>query len=262
MAALAIKPSIAAIGASVGAAVLVALRLLLPSLWLLLAIYGGIVLVAYLIAAVAVGRTTGEAFRGLIIGANASMNWALAAIVYPKILGDEMGAIVAIVLGVATFAATFGFLSRSALYQGLLGYLNWFLPLSWPIVALGFTFFLLCLLGAVTFGLLGVDFFRISRVVFEWKTGTLFLRGGVISNLNPIDTAFNMGNFAFVDVKHSDMAIDHEAGHTLNLAAFGGLFHLVGAFDENVLNGEDAFSERLAESHVANSTRPLLEMWA
>jgi hypothetical protein len=262
MARIAIRPSVAIIGATAGAGLITVLRLVLPSLWPVLALYAAVVLIAYLVGAVTVGRTTGEFFRGLIIGTNAATNVVFAAALFPNVLGDTGGMIVAIALGVVTFASTFAFVSRSPVYQGFLGYLNWLLPFSWPIVALGLSFFLLSLLGSITLGLLGVTFFHVSRIVFDWRTGTLFTRGGWISNLNPIDTAFNMGNFAFVDRKYDDMAIAHESGHTLNLAAFGGLFHLVGAFDENVLNGEDALSERLAESHVANSTRPLIEMWA
>jgi len=132
--------------------------------------------------------------------------------------------------------------------------------MSWLIVALGFTFFLLGALGALI-GLAGATFFKIEKLIFHWQTGTLFTRGGWISNLNPIDTAFNMANFAFVDVKYTGMAVDHESGHTLNLGAFGSIFHLVGAFDENVISKENALSERLAESHVPGSTRPVLAMW-
>jgi hypothetical protein len=262
MAGLAIKPSIAMIGAAIGAAAIVVPHSLAVGIWPLLLLYAGLVVVAYIVGAITVGNAAGEIFRGLLIGANAAMNWALAAIVYPTMLGEPAGTIVAVVLGVLSFAATFGFLSHTRLYQALLGYINWFLPLSWPIVALGLAFFLLGLLGALGAGLPGVAFFKISRVVFDWRTGTLFTRGGWISNLNPIDTAFNMGNFAFVDAKFDEMAIEHESGHTLNLAAFGGLFHLIGTLDENLINGENALSERLAESHVPNSARPLLGMWA
>ena len=36
----------------------------------------------------------------------------------------------------------------------------------------------------------------------DWKTGTIFMKGGwLIATSTPIDTAFNMGNFAFVDTK-------------------------------------------------------------
>jgi len=185
----------------------------------------------------------------------------VASVVFPKVFGAGAGTILAVVAGVYPFLSTFPVISRSAVYSGVLGYLNWLLPMSWPIVALGFTFFLLCLLGALFPGLLGVEFFKIQKVSFHWQTGTLFTRGGWISNLNPIDTAFNMGNFAFADVKFGGMAEDHESGHTLNLAVFGSLFHLIGAFDENVINGESALSERLAESHVPGSSRPTLAMW-
>ena len=69
-----------------------------------------------------------------------------------------------------------------------------------------------------------------------------------------------MGNFCFVDRAHPHMEIEHEAGHTLNLAAFGSIFPLVGAIDENVIrNGANAFSERLADSNDphASSTLPM-----
>jgi MFS family permease len=261
MAHFAIKPSRAFIGAAIGAGLFVVLGLLVDTLWPLLLVYAAVVLLGYIVGAATVGTSAGEFFRGLLIGTSAAVNFAVASVVFPEVFGPDAGVVLAIVVAAIAFLSTFGVVSRNALYQGLLGYLNWLLPLSWPIVALGFTFFLLCLLGALVLGLFGVTFFKIERLVFEWKTGTLFTRGGWISNLNPIDTAFNMGNFAFVDVAFSDMAIDHEAGHTLNLAAFGSLFHLIGAFDENVLRGASAFSECLAESHVPGSSEPVLSMW-
>lgn len=262
MAQLAIKPSTAFIGAAIGAALFVLMNLLLDAIWPLLLVYVAVVLLGYILGAVTVGTGAGEFFRGLLIGTNAAVNWAIASIAFPKVIGHDAGTVLAIVVAAVAFLSAVGAVSRSSLYQGLLGYLNWLLPLSWPIVALGFAFFILCLLGALAIGSFGVAFFKIERVVFDWKTGTLFTRGGWISNLNPIDTAFNMGNFAFVDTAFNDMAIDHEAGHTLNLAAFGSLFHLPGALDENVLRGANAFSECLAESHVPGSAGPLLSMWA
>jgi len=262
MAILAIKPSRAFIGAALGAASFVLLSLLVHSLWIVLLVYAAVVLLAYVIGAATVGNSAGEVFRGLLIGSNAGINWAIAFVVFPKVFGQTAGTIMALVVAALVFLSTFGVFSQSRVFQGLLGYLNWLLPLSWPIVALGFGFFLVSLLGALAIGLPGVAFFKIQRVVFDWPTGTLFLRGGWISNLNPIHTAFNMGNFAFVDASYGAMAIDHEAGHTLNLAAFGSLFHLIGALDENVLRGANAFSECLAESHVPGSGGPSLAMWA
>src|SRR6185503_4764568 len=95
-----------------------------------------------------------------------------------------------------------------------------------------------------------VEYLRVQALRMDWKTGTTFVRGGLIANLNYLDTAFNMGNFSFVDAKSNDWHIDHEAGHTLNLAAFGSVFHLIGAFDENVLGrGHQALAERIADSN-------------
>ena len=263
VAALPVKPVAALIGGAVGAVVFLVPRLLAgPSgALILLAVYTGIVLIAYIIAAVTMGDFAGEFFRGLLIGATAAMNWAVASILYPKLLGTPVGTVFALIAGVYPFLSIFPFLSRNAVYSGLLGYLNWLLPMSWLVVALGFSFFLLGLLGALI-GIAGATFFKLERIAFHWQTGTLFTKGGWISNLNPIDTAFNMGTFAFADIKFGEeMAEEHESGHTLNLAAFGSVFHFIGAIDENALHGKEALSERLAESHVPNTTEPTLAMW-
>jgi hypothetical protein len=252
--ALSLKPLAALIGAVAGAAIFLVPRLIAghSGVLILLAVYVGIVLIAYVIATVTLGSFAAEFVRGLMIGATAAMNWAVGSIVY--------GTILATIVSVYAFLSIIPFLSRFSVYSGVLGYVNWLLPMSWLVVALGFSFFLLNLLGALI-GLAGATFFQLEKVAFHWQTGTLFTKGGWISNLNPIDTAFNMGNFAFADVKFGEMAEDHESGHTLNLAAFGSAFHLIGALDENVIHGAGAFSERLAESHVPNTTAPSLAMW-
>ena len=261
MASYSINTTSAIIGAGVGAVAFVVLNALLPSIWIVLLVYAAIVLLAYILGSVTVGNRAGEFFRGLMIGASSAVNWAIAAIVFPRIIGQPLGAVLAIVVGIVPLLSTIGTISRSTIYQGFLGYLNWLLPLSWPVVGAGFVLFILGLLGGLI-GLGGAAFFKLERLVMEWKTGTLFTRGGWVSNLNPIDTAFNMGAFAFVDTKHEDMAIEHESGHTLNLASFGSLFHIIGAIDENALRGENALAECLAESHVPGSGRPVLSMWA
>ena len=89
------------------------------------------------------------------------------------------------------------------------------------------------------------------------------MRGGLIANLNPIDTAFNMGNFSFVDYRSSSWHKQHEAGHTLNVAAFGSLFHVKGALDENAIRrGTHALSERLAESNSSGVHGSNIPRWA
>jgi hypothetical protein len=253
--ALALKPVPALIGAAAGAAVFLIPGLLVTNLGvlILLAVYTGIVLIAYIVGTVTLGDWTGELCRGIMIGATAAMNLAIGSKLY--------GPILAVILSVYAFLSIVPVLSRNAVYSGVLGYVNWLLPMSWLVVALGFSFFLLSLLGALI-GLAGATFFQIQRVTFHWQTGTLFTKGGWISNANPIDTAFNMGTFAFADAAFGkELAEDHESGHTLSLAAFGSAFHLIGAFDENVIHKEFALSERLAESHVPNSSAPTLAMW-
>jgi hypothetical protein len=106
-------------------------------------------------------------------------------------------------------------------------------------------------------------YFRVLGLRLDWKTGTFFQKGGFISNLNYRNTAFNMGNFSFVD-KGSEKGwhIEHEAGHALNLAAFGSVFHLIGALDENVLGrGNRAYAELLAESNSSGGS-DVIPMWA
>ncbi len=248
------------LGAAVAAAVFGALSLLLPE-GVLLAAGAGAVLVLYVIASLTVGGAAGEAMRGAMVGLNAALNgrllWALFG-------GGGLGLAVGLTLAGINFLAALPPLSRKDGFQGLLGYLNWLLPMSWPIVALGILFTGVSALGALALGLpLKSGFFKISRAQVDWKTGTLFLRGGLVANLNYLHTAFNMGNFSFVDRQSDQMHIDHEAGHSLNLAAFGAVFHLIGAVDENLLrHGWKAFSERLAESNVPGTEVPeILKMW-
>lgn len=43
--------------------------------------------------------------------------------------------------------------------------------------------------------------------------------------------------------------VPHEIGHSLSLGAFGSVVHLVGFVDEFVVNGANAWTERMADSH-------------
>jgi hypothetical protein len=69
---------------------------------------------------------------------------------------------------------------------------------------------------------------------------------------------YDLGNFIYVN--KSDGINDHlahEGGHTLNNAAFGGIFHWIGAWDENLWpfeNGGNAFAEKVADSHDPTTT--------
>lgn len=259
----------ALLGAGIGAAAVVTTAMIIgtamPTAGIAAGVAGGVVIISYIVAAFTMGSSFGEVLRGLLIGLNSGMNFAISHALLAVICGSAThpaALAIAIGLGVVNFLTVFRVISQSEVFQFILGYLNWFLPMSWLIVALGLTFFLLNLLGGLCVGLPGVEFFKLKQLAFDWKTGTLFIKGGWISNLNPIDTAYNMGNFSFVDRLHHGMEIEHEAGHTLNLAAFGSIFHLVGAIDENVIrNGANAFSERLADSNDPHAHGSTLPMW-
>ncbi len=268
MSATDVKTPFALLGAAIGATATVVTALVIgiamPAAAIAGGVVAGVVLIAYIIAAFTVGSAVGEVLRGLMIGINAGLNFALALAILGAALGHGSPAAlgIAIGLGVVNLTTVLSPLSQNDVYQGFLGYLNWVLPMSWPIVALGLTFFVLDLIGGLCVGLPGVTFFKLVGFDIDWKTGTLFLKGGWIGNANPIDTAYNMGNFSFVDAAYGGMAMDHEAGHTLNLAAFGSIFHLIGAVDENIIrNGQRALSERLAESNVPSTSSPSLAMW-
>jgi hypothetical protein len=187
-----------------------------------------------------------------------------------------------LVIAIALFAlgiiGSIRAISQNVAYQGVIGWLCWLAPMSWLVTLLGLSLFGLNLVGCII-GLFGVDFFKLrsddanaaslvkdNRWTADWATGTLFLMGGWISNLNPADTAFDMGNFGFFDRKAKGDFRKHEAGHNLSLFAYGWIFHFVGAIDQNIGKGEKSIAERIAESHGSSSTtgaaRPTLEVWS
>lgn len=231
--------------------------------WASLGILAGVVLVFYIIARFTALTGFGEVMRGWLIGVNAGANAVLAITVYGLWLGESAGLIMGVVLGVLNFLMVFAPISQNVVMQVLAGWLNWLMPMSWLVTGLGALFFLLNVLGYLILGLPGINYFRILGVAADWPTGTFFMRGGWISNLNPIDTAFNMGNFAFVDKDSGGTwHKKHEAGHTLNLFAFGWIFHFIGALEENATPaGANALSERLAESHSSGGGGSNIPMW-
>ncbi len=270
-----VKNSVTALGALVGAALgVTAVHLLfvrpgpgLPALGLLALAALIFTAVVYIVANAATrsaGVNVGSFARGMLIGSNTGLNAYLGALIAVRLFGTGAGYIVALSVAVVTTLAVFKEVANAEVYQGVLGWLNWLLPMSWLVVGVGFAMFLLNLLGGLVFGLIfRVGFFRIRSFSADGTTGTFFVHGGWISDLNPIDTAFNMGNFSFIDSATTADYTEHEAGHTLNLAVFGSLFHFIGAIDENVTGGgRDAFSERLAESNdPATGQANIIPMW-
>jgi hypothetical protein len=259
-----LKTGTTTLGALLPAGAIAAGYFLLGTEWrtlgVILAISAALGILSYIIAALAAASSFGEYMRGWLIGLNASLNAVLGVAIVGE-FGSVAAAIVGIVLGLINLLCVLAPVSQSGFYQGVLGWLNWIMPMSWLIVGLGLLFYLVSfLLHGVTGG--KVPYLQIQALGADWKTGTFFIKGGLVANLNYLDTAFNMGNFSFVDYKSTDWHKEHEAGHTLNLAAFGCVFHLLGALDENVVRGANAYSERLAESNATGTKGSNIPMWA
>lgn len=232
------------------------------------------VLLIYVVATIAVKSDAGiespltAVCRGALIAVNSAANFGLVWLLLGNISVSAAWVIGALVGLINVFAGV-GVVSRSGVYKTLLGWANWIMPMSWLVIGLGLIFVLVSLLFHVLITLpLGVEFTRIGirkgplagkSLKVDWPTCTIFLYGGLVANLNRLKTAFNMGNFAFVHYRSNTSHLRHEAGHTLNLAAFGSLFHLIGAADE-VIGKHRAFAEVLADSNdPAGHTRLL--MW-
>ncbi|MDL1883364.1 hypothetical protein FBR01_06905 [Anaerolineae bacterium CFX8] len=240
-------------------------------------------IVVYIAATVSLQSSSGTeaaftgVMRGLLIGFGSSLNGVLAYNIYTSAFGNEtVGLIIGIVLFALGFIASIGAVSQNGFYQGVIGWLCWSAPMSWGALGVG----LVLLVISIVFGLLigwpfNVHLFRIGGdpansapsikgklAQANWPTGTLFLVGGIGSNLNYAGTAYNMGNVGFIHRRAGGDFREHEAGHNLNLFVFGWIVHYVGAVDENIIGYRHlAFAEMCAESndpHAANA----LEMWA
>ncbi|TPQ24462.1 hypothetical protein [Methylomonas koyamae] len=234
---------------------------LAKSMGITFGVYAGAMLVFYILAASTVSAATGfsEFIRGMLVGSNASLNGLLIFELLSQTGNAGLAQGVAIGLFGLNLLAIVKWISQFEVYQALIGWSNWFLPMSWPIVLLGLLFLLFSLLLAAVTGF-QVQYLKLQGLRVDWPTGTIFVKGGLISNLNVWDTAFNMGNFAFVDMNSGDWHIEHESGHSLNLGAFGFIFHLLGAVDELVFRQGDAYSERLADSNAGGGNN--IPMWA
>lgn|GEM_PF-6699837 len=217
---------------------------------------------------------TAAVMRGLLIGIASGMNFILAFNIYGAWFGQTVGLIIGLALFVLGLLGSFKGASQNEFYQGVIGWLSWMAPMSWPVLLLGMIFMVISFPLALI-GLAGVDFFKIGgastadasvqKKVFDvdWKTGTFFLVGGIGSNANYAKTAYNMGNVGFIHRNAQSDHTEHEAGHNLSLFVFGWIVHIVGAIDENVVGYHtQALTELLAESNDSSGTGAKLLMWA
>ena len=217
------------------------------------AIAVGVMTVSYLVGAATAGTDFGEFMRGFSIGLNAGLNAMLGSLVW--------GPIVGIALGIVNFLAAFDGVASAngGTYQSVLGWSSWLMPMSWLVNVMGLGVFLFNVVAAGLTGNKPGTRSQITGMRFEWSTGAIVTYDGFWTP----NTSWNLGNFVYID-DPADEA--HEFGHLLQVAAFGSIWHLMGAWDENAWpfnNGWNAPPEQYAESHVPPGTsgRYPIEWW-
>jgi RHS repeat-associated protein len=218
----------------------------------------GVVSVSYVVAANNTGNGWGEFFRGFMIGFNAGLNFAIASALFGPVVGTA--------LGVINFLAAFDGIAGNKVYQGILGWSSWLMPMSWLATGIGVLIFVINLIAAgVTwngswFGAKGA---HIDSIHVHWETGTIVMKGGSLGAAGSGE-AFDVGNFAFInhDSPHPDDDELHETGHALNVAAFGSIFHLIpGVIEQQTSSDGESYSEHLAESHDPTPLSPASGAW-
>ena len=233
--------------------------------WVVIAVVGLIVVsvVLYLVARTRhdPAAAAGQFMPGLLLGFTTGINAVL--------LEAIVGLVPALIICAIPLLAVIEPLASSDVFQAPLGWVNLLLPMSWPILAVGLVLLVLTGLLALVNLLLRTDFLKVRKLNVDAKTGTLVVDGGFGGNinLNQHSDGYNVG-IAYLRSGHStDYLREHESGHTLNLAIFGWVVHLIGAFDENVFGGGvSAYTELFAESNVPSTYpehtgRPIFPMW-
>lgn len=135
------------------------------------------------------------------------------------------------------------------------------MPMSWPATALGTIVFLIAR-GSAAWA-------RTIRLRLDASTGTIETSG--LPRLCRFRGGLNLGNFSFLlgtcATPFSAVGISsHETGHTLNVAAFGSVWHLLGnGIEQNVWpfnRGMHAYGELLAEGLRPDPLQPWLRQWS
>jgi RHS repeat-associated protein len=216
----------------------------------------GIVSVSYVAAANTTGSGWGEFFRGFMIGFNAGLNAAIGVALFGPFIG--------VALGVVNFLAAFDTVAGNKVYQGILGWSSWIMPMSWLATGIGLVMFVINLIAAaVTWnGSWYGSGAHIDSIHIHWETGTIVMKGGMIGAAG--GEAFDVGNFAFINSNSPDPSGDelHETGHALNVAAFGSIFHLIpGVIEQQTSSDGESYSEHLAESHNPTPKDPASGTW-
>lgn len=216
--------------------------------WAVKSLWLWALLTVLLYAVAGAARRSEPLWRGMLVGLSAGLNATWLTLW----LGWPFG----LLLGLLNLGAASG-LVHSARFRRWLGWGGWLLPLAWPATVLGAAAFALQMLRPAL----------VRRVAFDYATGTVVLVGGWLW-LPRYSGGYSLGQYAFLTPDALGLWA-HETGHTLSNAAFGSLFHFVGAADEvgtpllvPSRRWADAYAERLAESHNPHSyERQLVRLW-
>jgi RHS repeat-associated protein len=239
---------------------------LLIGMGIILGVSLAVVGISYVIAANLEPGSKGEEFlRGFMIGFNAGMNIGISWTIFCPYAAVAIGAIGAL-------AGVDKGISSNHVYQGILGWSSWLMPMSWTMTAIGLAFYVVNFIAAgVTWN---GDWYgsgaKIEGLSLDWRTGTFVMVGGLTSpgRGNRAD-GYNLGNFVYVnpgtldDGTYQDV-MRHETGHTLNTAVFGTAFEAYTLIDQILFNSgheQDAYGEKLAESIVNRTMRPTIPLW-
>lgn len=189
--------------------------------------------------------------RALAILWNAALNLLLWSRLLPA-YGPALGAVLALV-GLGSLTP----LARHRAYHAALGWASWLMPMTWPALGLGFVTFVAA--RAWRRGL---------RTRLDRATGTLETSG--LPPFRGFRGGFNLGPLTFLlgvpATPFPEIGISaHEAGHSLNVAAFGSVWHLGNGIEQNLrpwARGADAYGELLAEGYRPDGRSPWIPHWS
>jgi hypothetical protein len=209
---------------------------------------------------------------GFFLGAASATNFVIWLLVTTIQL-----TLVLALFAAAPLLAIFATLARSRVVQVLVGWTTWIMPLSWLVGAIG-------VVALVPFGAAGIvrhgrDAFRVDPTSGTFEVQVDFTD---IPGVPPQAIGFSLGFFTFLNTATTiprsflDRSVSaHEAGHTLDTGAFGGIFLLVNALDENILRTPPdnylSLGEMYAESRAPGTLRvatqpnhicPYLPLWS
>lgn len=197
-------------------------------------------------------RDVGEWFRGSMVGLNAGLNGILIYVLSGNLI--LAGGIMTLLTAGSALV-----ISRNHVYHVLLGWANWFLPMSWLVTGLGMLIFFVNITLAPVGFLLKIRRLQL-RIGMHTHSSSIIMYGGMIRPLLQFN-GFNMGNFIFINPGREKLLI-HEIGHLFSLSVMGWLFHYIGGLDEGFLQADsrEALAEYLADSY-SNPTESVLSMW-